>query len=324
MQNYLYRLAVRALGQPTALRPPAAPLFAPSPSVAPSGGVGEEANGRQPPAATGTRHVKGVDVPQAAKSARPVAGPDRHRTPLERATGSEISPQVAEKPAALRPGSPSETPVVTPRQQPKGVERPGTATDARTRGRSAAVTAPDRASAKTHLSADTSLRTEPSAVQTGAQSPAASVDDRLASSDREPQTRSTAPPPRAPTMQNTRVPTVHRAEPAQARPTPPSRVGRGLQASADTRALSTPPREQVVPLRTLLPAPKPTHDIAQSEPRPARVDGATAERPVVKVTIGRIEVRAVTPPTPPRPVPTRARKTLSLDEYLGRQSRGGR
>jgi hypothetical protein len=53
--------------------------------------------------------------------------------------------------------------------------------------------------------------------------------------------------------------------------------------------------------------------------------GAEA-RPVVRVTIGRVEVRAVTPPAPvpPRAAPPRARKTLSLDEYLGQRNRGER
>ena len=53
--------------------------------------------------------------------------------------------------------------------------------------------------------------------------------------------------------------------------------------------------------------------------------GAEA-RPVVKVTIGRVEVRAVTSsaPVPPRAAPPRARKTLSLDEYLGQRNRGER
>jgi hypothetical protein len=49
-------------------------------------------------------------------------------------------------------------------------------------------------------------------------------------------------------------------------------------------------------------------------------------RPMVKVTIGRVEVRAVTPPAPvpPRAAPPRARKTLSLDDYLGQRNRGER
>lgn len=45
--------------------------------------------------------------------------------------------------------------------------------------------------------------------------------------------------------------------------------------------------------------------------------------PVINVTIGRIEVRATTPATPPRKQPS-AKPLMSLDEYLQRRTRGGR
>jgi hypothetical protein len=44
--------------------------------------------------------------------------------------------------------------------------------------------------------------------------------------------------------------------------------------------------------------------------------------PVINVTIGRIEVRASTPTTPPRKQPS-AKPLMSLDEYLQRRMRGG-
>ena len=48
--------------------------------------------------------------------------------------------------------------------------------------------------------------------------------------------------------------------------------------------------------------------------------------PTIRVTIGRIEVRAITPPAPPPPRATPARPTpaLSLDEYLKRYREGTR
>jgi hypothetical protein len=48
--------------------------------------------------------------------------------------------------------------------------------------------------------------------------------------------------------------------------------------------------------------------------------------PVIRVTIGRIEVRAVTPPVPPasRPAPTRSSSSVSLAEYLQQRSKGQR
>jgi hypothetical protein len=57
---------------------------------------------------------------------------------------------------------------------------------------------------------------------------------------------------------------------------------------------------------------------------PAAPTRVASELPPVRVTIGRIEVRAVAPPaeTPPRPAPRRP-APLSLDEYL-EQRRSGR
>ena len=48
--------------------------------------------------------------------------------------------------------------------------------------------------------------------------------------------------------------------------------------------------------------------------------------PVVQVTIGRVEVRAMLPPTPAteQPAPARTRPVLSLDEYLQQRSGGNR
>ncbi len=51
----------------------------------------------------------------------------------------------------------------------------------------------------------------------------------------------------------------------------------------------------------------------------------TSPTPTIHVTIGRIDVRAITPPSAPptRPKPTRSGPTLSLEDYT-RQNRGGR
>lgn len=57
----------------------------------------------------------------------------------------------------------------------------------------------------------------------------------------------------------------------------------------------------------------------------AREMSAQAAAPIIEVTIGRIEVRAVTPPAP-TPQPTRQRQAppkMSLDDYLRAHS-GGR
>ncbi|QSQ27593.1 hypothetical protein JY651_22935 [Pyxidicoccus parkwayensis] len=59
-----------------------------------------------------------------------------------------------------------------------------------------------------------------------------------------------------------------------------------------------------------------------SSPLPTAPESAPTQ--VVQVTIGRIEVRAATPPAPARPAPARQSSALSLDEYLRRRNGGGR
>ena len=65
-----------------------------------------------------------------------------------------------------------------------------------------------------------------------------------------------------------------------------------------------------------------------AERKPARDDAAPASResaPRIHVTIGRVEVRAVsTPPVSARPGPRRAEAHVSLEDYLRGRDRGGR
>lgn len=68
------------------------------------------------------------------------------------------------------------------------------------------------------------------------------------------------------------------------------------------------------------PAPvlRPSITAAPDTPPP----GPAAQPPVIRVTIGRIEVRAVAPTERAKPAPQRRRLSLSLDDYL--KQRGGR
>ena len=62
---------------------------------------------------------------------------------------------------------------------------------------------------------------------------------------------------------------------------------------------------------------------AASSPRPTPT--TPEPTPTIKVTIGRVEVRAITPATPaPRPKPAKTGPALSLADYLKRRSGGGR
>ena len=60
--------------------------------------------------------------------------------------------------------------------------------------------------------------------------------------------------------------------------------------------------------------------------RPLRSDlqGAVSERPIIRVTIGRIDVRAVPPPAPPQQQPPPPAPGLSLDDYLKERNGGER
>jgi hypothetical protein len=95
---------------------------------------------------------------------------------------------------------------------------------------------------------------------------------------------------------------------AVGRQSPDERETVGLSASAERPELLTS-RQGLMPL---------------AAPSLPRREAAAPERPMVKVTIGRIEVRAVPPAVQARTTPPRTRKTMSLDEYLQQRSRGDR
>jgi hypothetical protein len=331
MQNYLYRLAVRALGQPTALRPLAAPLFAPSPSVAPSAGVEAEAGGQQWTTVRGGKQVEGNDRLRSAKPVQPTVSRSRGHVPLERTTESERSPRMVGRPAVPRqtePQRPASTPNKTPlvatasrpiSDRPRGVAPPLPASDA------AVAARPSHSRRSVERSGtDTLLRVESTTTPAGDQKPAASGTGILSSPVVAQQTRTIAPPQRGATIQDTRVLGAQLGGPEPAERPASEHVGQSPPMPDETSASSPPASGQPVTLRTLLPASRPAYASTPPGPSSARIEAGATERPVVKVTIGRIEVRAVAPPVPTRPAPQRTRKLLSLDEYLGRQSRGKR
>lgn len=89
------------------------------------------------------------------------------------------------------------------------------------------------------------------------------------------------------------------------------------------------------PTPSLMPAAKPGMLVVSSASRPQRPEGpdvtnvqappysALASEPSIRVSIGRVDVRAVFPTPPPRRAQTaRPKPGLSLDEYLKRRNRG--
>lgn len=95
--------------------------------------------------------------------------------------------------------------------------------------------------------------------------------------------------------------------------------------AGDARVASEPPARRVA-VPALRPAPlEPTaRQRSDVSPRPALPRRRAAEtEPTIRVTIGRVEVRAVTPPSRPPSKPAELRRPpLSLDEYLERRNAG--
>lgn len=91
----------------------------------------------------------------------------------------------------------------------------------------------------------------------------------------------------------------------------PPAAERGIMA-----AIPSPPRE----IRAA-----PDESVTVESPSEGRVRLKGTASPTIKVTIGRIDVRAVMPAQPaPRPAPAPRKSALSLDEYLKRRSGGRR
>jgi hypothetical protein len=110
-------------------------------------------------------------------------------------------------------------------------------------------------------------------------------------------------------------------------PTPSPTIASPVEVSSRARAVA-PARHAAADhsAPTLEPAaPAPARFGAQ--PRPARQPDAastTAPPPTVRVTIGRIEVRAARPPQPAQlAVREEAAPSMGLDDYLRRRSGGG-
>jgi hypothetical protein len=164
-------------------------------------------------------------------------------------------------------------------------------------------------------------------------SPGSSDDDRGAEADSSapPQTRllledldggprplteDQAVAPRAPSARAPEPRTV-----AQRAATAPRVAALAPDAATDPAAdgtLGPQPAAAHVPAANRVARPMPT---APALPRPASRQPAVAET-VVRVNIGRVEVRAIMPPTPPpAPAPAQPRSTMSLAEYLKRRDR---
>ena len=154
--------------------------------------------------------------------------------------------------------------------------------------------------------------------------------------------QSASPPDLATTLSPEKIsraaPTANRIStppnPARAEPgsiLPPSPEPPPHEAAARPAAFAPPPapprpRKPLEIHATKSPAPRTAESAAARAPAPRVASTAPVAEapgpPPIHVTIGRLEIRATTPPAPPRPAaPTPAR--MGLDDYLHR-ARGGR
>lgn len=101
--------------------------------------------------------------------------------------------------------------------------------------------------------------------------------------------------------------------PAAATPVVEKVLDRGLKLAA--RGAETPTVVALLPRVT---------PVSVSSPPSARRDLAPEPAPIIRVTIGRVEVRAISPPAPVprRGTPARANSLLSLEEFLKQRTEG--
>ena len=315
MGDFLTRLSERTLGTVSVAQPLIAPMFAPetatsewdseapavrSPSARPT----------QPPRhePTGRREVQGNVAPTTSKRRQemPDTGSDPH--PPGEARSSEVTFRQEDR----RDPAPVESPRRMPESSHLGMsERP-----------------------ERETSSEKEERREP--FQPTARHPEAPT---------EPLRRADLPPPGAISTSQDVLPESSPVSPSSAegesgqvvfRPVRTlvdqggvsgSRPSPETQAASDSaelgpRATPAPPEPSDVPHQiTPHVVPPRLENYPERGSREQRV--AASEEPTIRVAIGRIEVRAVTPPPAPRPTPARPGPSLSLDAYL-QQRNGGR
>jgi hypothetical protein len=126
----------------------------------------------------------------------------------------------------------------------------------------------------------------------------------------------TAPvtPPHRVELPPAEQPTLREARPALAPPAPAPPPVSPVVAVNREAVRPTPVEPVIVPVqvRTAAASPTTAGEAAATPPTPTPL-------PTIRVTIGRVEVRANLPPTP-RPIPARPRVAISLEDYLQQQA----
>jgi len=83
-------------------------------------------------------------------------------------------------------------------------------------------------------------------------------------------------------------------------------------------------RQSLTPVRVITPR-HGTPRIESAAPASPEATATQGQTPTIRITIGRVDVRAIMPASPaPRPTPTRPGPALSLADYLKQRERGSR
>lgn len=277
------------------------PVRSPQPRLPAEDTSAAAPHGRLHPTATAADQPK-IDGPAVPRSTRQAQSGSRPEAAEPRAVPSsgvdQVQPRVRTMPPATEEAAPEPAPPVSAAPpaiearrrssaapEPAAPSRPGAISPAATD-----EAPPARRSFEPTVSHRPQLATAPSAPAVEV-SPAPPVIPHQAEVRRDPVTQT--PGPRT-------------DQPAEVEPAP----------SADTQPPAVPPTREI-PVE-----PTPIRPMADG---PARQRREAQPAPTIRVTIGRIEVRATTPPTPkPPPRPARREPTVSLDQYLEQRNGGHR
>jgi len=317
MGDYLTRLVQRTLGMAPVVRPAIAPLYAPGPVMTGAGArVSEEAFPGEVVDTSFSLEDIPV-VPQAGRSHRAMSLPAVSETP--KGSEEQLEPGPSAPPNHLRG---------TPRRQPESqaerarAQAPPEAREIRRDGKPSAVFAtPQNPSPALTLSGP-KPRIPTSVNETEAALPARE-NRPLFSLPLHPDIPDHAPLLVPPHGERSGITVTREAAPEQ------GRSQAAFTASADSLPSSPDesPAQQIFRPRVVLSerqTPSAVEAPTKGDRRRGAPESATAA-PTIRVTIGRVEVRANLPPTAAaRSKPARPGPMLSLDDYLKRRNEGRR
>ena len=315
MSDFLSRLVGRAMGRTPVVRPRLASLYEAGPAVsgAPESGFGEPRAPDDSPRLESTEETA-ADAPSPRRSRDEAPGADPEASAVPRRPGDAdaavAGPSVSERPrhdapsrVAVRASKPAATEPPSDASRPSPTETPDPPEAGARSRRPARPTPAGRVTPQ-----DVRESRPPRPVREGAGPPAETADRPEALAVPSPTRRAPAegPTPRRP----------------DATPAAPS-VGNSDEV-ADRRLR---PAVTAVPEGRAERAPAIDGDFRRAADRPAtpraetrkRATSPPAREPTIQVTIGRIEVRAVTPPAQPAKPKKPTAPRLSLDDYLRRR-----